>query len=604
MSRKRLNKNQRMIIGLLICGLFFALLAGRMFYLQTFRYAYLYGQSENNRIRIQPLIPKRGLIMDREGRLLVDNRASYSLAVVPAEVSRTATVENISSLLDLDMEEVQRRIRKNQNGRYQPAVVKRDIGFDKVAVLEEQNELYPGAVYGEDQVRLYFGNVGAECFTGYVGEISSDEIKNLDQAIYRTGTVIGKSGIEKYYDRILRGTEGTRYLEIAASGQILGPLKEMLAEQAQPGGDLMLTIDADIQQVASESFGEYCCGAAVAMDPRNGEVLAMVSAPSNDANIFSTVIPDSLWRAILADSTNPLLNRPLDGMYPPGSPYKLVIAGAALEQGLINRNTTFNPCTGGYRFGNRIFHCWNLAGHGTLNVVGAIEQSCDVYFYQVGYKLGLEEFYRYSTACGFGSKTGIDLPQEAAGNVPNKEWYDRKIGVGQWTQAVLLNIAIGQGEVLATPLQVAQFYCGLANNGNVYKPHLLKSIIGADGRETTMGGDFSFKLPFSDETLRILKEGLVAVVHGEHGTARGGARIKGITTAGKTGTAQNPNGEDHAWYVGFAPAENPEIVAVVIVENAGHGSEVAAPAVRRILTKYLEKAGYFDQKDMAIVEVH
>jgi penicillin-binding protein 2 len=306
--------------------------------------------------------------------------------------------------------------------------------------------------------------------------------------------------------------------------------------------------------------------------------------------------------SILADSTNPLLNRPLDGLYPPGSTYKLVIAGAGLELGLIDEYTKFAACNGGYQFGIRFFRCWDPAGHGRVAVEQAIAQSCDVYFYQLGYKLGLEEFYRFSRACGFGQKTGIDLPQEASGNVPDKDWYDRRIGEGQWTQAVLLNLAIGQGEILATPLQVAQFYCGLANKGRVYRPHFLKSVIESDGRETTHGGELSFNLPFSEKNLDILKQGLIEVVQGERGTARGSS-LTGLTMAGKTGTAQNPHGENHSWFVGFAPAEEPEIVACVIIENAGHGSEWAAPAVRNILQAYFDKK-QTPEADMIITEVH
>lgn len=598
MKGERLNIQQRFLIGALISAILVVLMAGRMLYLQTFRYHYLYTQSENNRIRIQPVVPKRGVIYDRDRRILVDNRASYTLSVVPVEISKTPTVDSLARLLGTEVDEINRRIKKNMTSRFQPSLVKRDIGFEKVAILEEQNESYLGAVYRKDQARSYTGNFGGECFTGYVGEISPDEIGDLDPSIYRVGTVIGKAGIEKYYDRELRGMEGTKYIEIAATGQLLGVLEDHPGSEAEAGSDIVLTIDIDVQKAASESFGDFCCGAVVAIDPRNGEILAMVSKPSNDANIFSTVIPDSLWRSIVADTTNPLLNRPLNGLYPPGSTYKLIVAGAGLELGLIDRHTLFSPCHGGYQFGNRFFRCWEPGGHGRVGLIQAIEQSCDVYFYQLGYKLGLEEFYRFSRACGFGQKTGIDLPQEAAGNVPNKAWYDNRIGEGRWTQAVLLNISIGQGEVLVTPLQLTQFFCGLANKGRVYRPHLLKAIIGQDGRETLRGGEIAFSLPFSERTLDLLNEGIVAVMHGERGTARG-SRIKGITMAGKTGTAQNPHGENHSWFVGYAPAEAPEIVAGVIVENAGHGSEWAAPAARKIIKAYLDK--YHPQDSSAVV---
>lgn len=585
---ERLSIQRRVLTGSIVAGLFLLMLLVKMVYLQAFRYDYLYAQSENNRIRMQPVTPPRGIIYDRNHVPIVDNRASYTLSVVPAEAVGTPAVDNLATLLSITDEELRRRIQKNTINRYQPATVKRDIGFGKIAVLEEQNEEYPGAVYRQDQARLYGDSLASECFTGYVGEISQEEMAGLDPSIYRAGRMIGKAGIEKYYDRELRGMEGTQYLEIAASGQLLGEMEDYPGVPSEPGSDLKLTIDLDIQKTAAALFGEFCCGAAVAIDPRTGEILAMVSKPSPDANIFSTVIPDSLWKAILADSTNPLLNRPLDGLYPPGSTYKLVLAGAGLELGLIDRYTLFAPCRGGYQFGNRFFRCWYAGGHGQLSIVRAIAQSCDVFFYQLGYKLGLDEFSRFSKACGFGHKTGIDLPQEAAGNVPDKEWYDKRYGERRWTQAVLLNLGIGQGEILTTPLQLAQFYCGLANNGLVYRPHLLKASIGPDGQETTRGAELSFTLPFSEKTIEILKEGLIQVVNGEHGTARG-SRLKNVTVAGKTGTAQNPHGEDHSWFVGFAPAESPEIVVCAIVENAGHGSEVAAPLVRNIIKSYMDK---------------
>lgn len=589
MSRGRLSIQRRFLVGAVFCGVFMALLVGRLIYLQTFRYEVLYTQSENNRIRIQPVTPVRGRILDRTGRILVDNRASYTLSVVPIEIRNNETKGRLSELLGVSEDVLDQRVKKNITGRYQPAAIKRDVDFDVVAILEEQNEMFPGAVYRKDQARQYRSEFGGECLTGHIGEISLDEIKKLDPSVYRSGTLIGKSGIERYYDRELRGLEGTQYLEIAASGQILGTLEDEKGRSEVHGSDLVLTIDLDVQKVATESFGEFCCGAAVAIDPRNGEVLALVSSPPNDANIFATVIPDSLWQSILADTTNPLLNRPLDGLYPPASTYKLVIAGAGLEQGLIDRNTVFpESCTGGYRFGNRIFHCWKRGGHGRLSLIAAIEQSCDVYFYQLGLKLGLEEFYNYSRLCGFGQKTGIDLPQEASGNVPNQEWYDKRLGPGKWTQGVVLNVSIGQGEILTTPLQLAQFFCGLANEGRVYRPHLLRSIIAPDQRETMMGGELAFTLPFSKETLGYLTEGLIAVSEGEHGTARG-SRISGVVMAGKTGTAQNPHGENHSWFVGYAPADNPVIVACVIIENGGDGSEWAAPAVRNIIKAYLDK---------------
>lgn len=601
MTRQSLSIAQRFTVGAAIGGFFLVLLLGRMLYLQTFRHESLYSQSENNRIRVQPVIPMRGNLLDRDRRPVVANRGSYSLYVIPGETAKNGTLGKLSMLLSTDIPDLERRIKKNRLGPYQPALIQRDIDFEDVAVLEEQNEYYPGALYSKDQVRTYSDSLKSECFTGYVGEVSSEELTQLDPSVYRSGALIGKAGIEKQYDRQLRGLEGAEYLEVAASGQLLGMAVDQPFRPPEAGTDLVLTIDNDVQKAAGQAFGAFCCGAAVVIDPRNGEVLAMVSNPSNDASLFSGPVSDSAWKMILADSTNPLLNRPINGLYPPGSTYKLMIAGAALESGIITPETMFSPCGGGYRFGNRVFKCWREGGHGSLGVIGAIEQSCDVYFYQLGYRLGLDRFTEYSSACGFGAKTGIDLPRESSGLVPSKGWYNRKFGSGKWSSAVLLNLGIGQGELLVTPLQLAQFFCGLANNGIVYRPHMVKTIVGSDGREAENSSEVAFTLPFSESTLRILRAGLIAVVEGESGTARG-ARINGVTVGGKTGTAQNPHGEDHAWFVGLAPAENPEIVACVLVENAGHGSTWAAPAVRNIIMAYLKKHNLVPT-DMAVVEL-
>jgi penicillin-binding protein 2 len=579
---------QRLITGVVVVGLMVVALLFRMAFMQTIQHDRWLQKSENNRIRIQPVIPKRGLVYDRERKPLVENRASYTLSVVPHEIRNNETMDRLSSLFETEVEEIEKRMRKNQNGAFQPAPIRRNVDFAHVAVLEEQNERFPGTLFREDQVRLYAESLGVESFSGYVGEISEEEKRNLDPNLYRSGTMIGKAGIEKQYDRMLRGLEGTEYVEITAAGQILGELEERAGQPAEPGSDLVLTIDKDIQTAAYNSFDEFCCGAAIAIDPRNGEILALVSKPSLDPNIFSGVIPDTLWHMIISDTTNPLLNRPLDGMYPPGSPYKLLVAGASLELDLIDRNSVFATCNGYFRFGNRSFGCWDKAGHGQLAVVQAIAQSCDVYFYQLGIKLGFEEYAHFSRLCGFGKPTGVDLPQEASGLVPDPAWYDNRYGKGKWTRALILNLAIGQGEMLVTPLQLAQFYCGLANDGKVYRPHLLRSTIAPDGRESSRGGELAFTLPFTRRTLDILKEGLIEVVQGEHGTARG-SRISGVIMGGKTGTAQNPHGEDHAWFVGFAPADNPEIVACVLVENAGHGSEWDAPGVKKIISAYLQK---------------
>ena len=587
-----LEKRRR--VGMIIAALAMLVLAAGLFKLQVVDHRALAIQSENNRIRVVPIVPRRGRIYDREGRVIIDNRPSYTVSIVPVEEQRQLTIPAVAELLELDTAFVRKRMRRNMVNWYQPSPIKRDIDFSTVAVLEEQNFGFPGVTYQMERVRQYPKDLGMECFTGYVGEVSEAELGTAGAANYRLGSMIGKKGIEKEYDDILRGYEGTEYIEVSASGQPIGVYEDRPPVPAVAGADIYLTIDYDVQNACAQVLDTFCCGAIVAIDPRNGEVLAMASYPSYDANIFSSVIPESLWNEITADSTHPLLNRPLNGMYPPGSTTKLLTLGAGLEEGLVNYNTTFKPCLGGYQLGNRFFKCWNPAGHGSLNGVHSIEQSCDTYFYQLALKLGVDGLSHYFDLCGFGKTTDIDLPGESQGLNPNSKYYDQRYGKKKWSRGLALNNAIGQGEILINIIQLAQFFAGLGNNGQVYQPHLLRRVVQPDKSFIEPGKKLAFNLPFSRHTLDILLEGLGLVVSGEHGTARVLLNHQ-YTVGGKTGTAQNPHGGEHSWFVGMAPLDNPEIVVVAIVENAGHGSEVAAPLVGQVIKKYMnKKAGIVD----------
>ena len=588
MSQFKLSLEKREKLSYLFLILLFLFILLGLFNLQILQHNTLAEQSENNRIRVESIIPRRGIVVDRNNQVIIDNRPSYTVSVVPAEIVKGKTIENLSVLIGLDTEQIEKRIKRNMISRYQPTPVKRDIPFEIVAILEEQYKKFPGVVYQMERVRQYNRELGAESYTGYVGEVSENELATLDEEELHLGSIIGKKGIEKEYDKILRGFEGTKYIEITASGQLVGEYADKDKIPATPGGNLTLSIDKDLQIDCTKALDTFCCGAIVAMDPRNGEILAMTSYPGYDANIFSSVIPESLWTEIRDDTTHPLLNRPLTGLYPPGSTVKFVGVGAGLEEGIVTENSIFKPCLGGFQFGNRFFGCWNPGGHGSLNAVHTLEQSCDVYMYQLGIKLGIDKLSEYYRGCGFGIKTGVDLPQEASGLNPNTSYYDERYGKRKWTLGLVLNNSIGQGELLVTPLQLAQFFCGLANEGVVYKPHIVKEIQYFNREKTVIKPEVSFTLPFSKKTLDILKDGLRLVVEGKHGTAK---RLlnKYYTVGGKTGTAENPHGENHSWFGAVAPLENPEIVIIALVENAGHGSDVAAPLVGQILQHYMAR---------------
>lgn len=592
-----LSREQRGLLVRLILLVFGGVLALRFFFLQVVSYGTYYRISEENRLRLVPIPAPRGILYDRSGRVIVDNRTTYTVSVIPSEVKDIDRLaQTLAPLLGLDREAFWARFKRGPAKPNEPVRVKRDVDFRTIAVLEEQNEDFPGVLYQVEQTRNYPPDTLGSHFSGYIGEASETELTKNPQ-LWR-GTTIGKQGLERIYDDLLRGGDGAIFLEVTAQGKVLGQLADRPPEPARPGSDLFLTIDLDIQAVAESALAGSCCGAAVALDPRTGEVLAFVSKPGFDANAFVTGLSLDQWQKVSGDSTHPMLNRTIQGLYPPGSTVKLLTAGAALESHLITPAKRFNACQGALWFGNRLFRCWKPEGHGSLDLYQAIVQSCDVYFYQLGLALGLERWGEYAAKCGFGQKTGIDLTDEWAGVLPTAAYYARRFGQNQWPKGVMLNLSIGQGEFLVTPLQLATFFGALGNDGAVFRPHLLKRYVDPDGLEREIEPVCVRQLPFSPGTLRFLKTALVGVVNDPHGTATV-AQLPGISVAGKTGTAQNPHGLEHAWFACFAPAEKPEIAVAVLVENAGHGGTVAAPIAREMLRAYFTKTHPLLQPEVA-----
>jgi len=373
-----------------------------------------------------------------------------------------------------------------------------------------------------------------------------------------------------------------------ARGRPSGTLDER-EEAPVPGEDLWITLDADLQAFAESLLADYGSGAFVALDARSGEVLVLASQPSFDPNIFAVAVPPILWDSLSNDPLHPLLNRAVQATFPPGSTFKPITATAGLRSGLVDPGTRLLPCFGAYRFGRRVFHCWELEGHGSLRLDDAIAQSCDVYFYQIGAKMDLDRFADISRQCGFGSPTGIDLPGERDGLIPDSKYMNNRYGRSGWGQGFLLNHSIGQGEILTTPLQIARFYAGLGSS-RLISPRILYESVDAEGVSTSHAPPVSEPLPIESDELSSILRGLTLVVEGERGTGRA-ARLAGIETAGKTGTAENPHGEDHAWYAAWAPAKHPRIALAVIVENAGHGGDIAAPMVGQFLRYFFGREG-------------
>jgi penicillin-binding protein 2 len=579
-------REKRSAILIFISGILLLLLLIRVFSLQVIRGWYYRQVSEENRIRLVPLPAPRGLIMDRNGKVIVSNRASYTASIIPYEVRNLKeVVGKLSPVLQINADSLMQKIKVDWSRRFEPITLKRDVDFTTISILEEQNQDFPGVIYQVEQTRKYPEIKSISHLIGYVSEISSQELANLPKQRYRVGAYIGKKGIEKQYDDLLRGKDGMLYLEVSAVGKILGELKDKKPDLPIAGSDIKLCIDFDLQKLADSLLEQYSGASLVALDPTNGEVLVLASKPGFNPNIFAGVLTQEEWSNLTQDPNHPLLDRAVQGAYPPGSTLKLLTAGAALEAKTVEQEASFVRCVGAYRFGNRIFKCWQERGHGKLKLHEAIVQSCDIYFYQLGLRVGLENWCHYAGLCGFGEKTGIDLPDEAKGFAPTFSYYIRKHGKGEWVKGLVINLAIGQGEISATPLQMATFYAGLANKGVVFRPHLLKQAITPSENKFVTKKEQFLKLPFSLETLDTLDQALVGVVNEPFGTG-GVARLPDITVAGKTGTAQNPFGQDHAWFICYAPAENPKIVLALLVENAGHGGTIAAPIARKILQAF------------------
>ncbi len=587
-SGRPLSKRGELIPAIVVIVLF-SVLAIRLFDLQVVRASTYRRLSEENRIRLIPVDAPRGHILDRHGEVLVCNRPSYVVSILPfmlKEMERT--IQRLSRILNVDPQEIIEKVSQRRWNRFAPVKIKRDIDFKTLAIIQEHKLDLPGVIYQVEPRREYLQGQLAAHLLGTVGEISPRELGVYRGHRYRHGSLIGKAGLEKQYEPFLRGEDGMQYVEVSAVGREIGPLADRPPAEVKPGSDLILTIDLALQRVAEEALSDTVCGAVVAIDPTSGEVLAMVSRPTFDPNLFSTVVPESTWRQLNEDPGHPLLNRAIQCSYPPASTMKLVTAGAGLEYKVIGQYTRFAPCSGAYKYGNRWFRCWRPEGHGSLALVGAVAQSCDVYFYQLGLKIGLERWSEFAADCGFGVPLGLDLPNETGGLIPDRAFYDRRYGKRKWSPGVLLNLSIGQGENLVTPLQMACFTAAIANGGIIYRPFLVREIRSVAGKSLPRDPQIVGHLPLSADNLKIIKRSMRAVVGDIKGTGRQAA-IEGVVVAGKTGTAQNPHGEDHAWFIGFAPLDDPRIAVAVLVEQGGHGGSVAAPIAGKVMEAYLKR---------------
>jgi penicillin-binding protein 2 len=562
--------------------LIFGVLGAAFFQVQVVQHERYRLRSESNRLRAIPLTAPRGVVLDRNGLVIADNVPGYAVKLLAAGPdSLRAVLRRLSALVPLDSAAMEQVVRRHRLAPYQPALVFNSQSFEVIARLEEHRVELPGLVIQTEPRRFYPAGRAMGHVIGYVGEVSEEE---LDRGRYpgaRMGTIVGREGLEQTYDSVLRGREGVRYIEVDARGRVVREEASTPSIRPASGRPLRTTIDLPLQLYIDSLFADSLRafhGAMVAMTPA-GEVLALYSSPSFDPNEFVGGISAEKYQALtIREAGLPLFNRATKGAYPPASPFKLAIAAMALRRGLISFASHMEqPCRGGLRFGNRVFRCWKPEGHGSLDLIGAIAASCDVYFYQLGLRLGLSAILEDGTRMGFGDLTGIDLASETRSFFPtSRAYYDRTYGPRGWTNAVTLNLAIGQGENNQTLINVMRFYQALAGDGRARTPHLAVTAAPA-----------AVDLRLSPSQLAGLREALTTVV--TRGTAAG-SRGREYNVAGKTGTAQNAHGPDHGWFIGFAPADDPQIIVGSILERALHGSSVA-PWVVRVIRRYLVGSG-------------
>jgi penicillin-binding protein 2 len=587
------------VTGAMICVLVaFTVLLLRLLYLQIVMGEDYLTLSLNNRIRLQSIDPPRGLIYDRNAKVLVENRPSFDVTITLKDARPVEkTIGKLADYLNLPPQELQQKLSSSKGiSAYKPIQLQQDIGRDALAAIEAHKYDLPGIDINVKLLRHYLNVKDAAHLIGYLSEINSEELSGGKYPGLRRGDFIGKFGAEKAFEKYLQGTRGGRQVEVNANGRVVRVLKTVAAK---PGQNIHLTIDHNLQKKA-ESLLQGVAGAAVAMEPESGRILALASSPSFDQNYFASGMSHEQWDSLISNPFRPMENKAIQGEYPPGSTYKIITALAGLEEGVIDESTEFF-CPGHHRFGNRIYRCWKRAGHGNVDIIKALAQSCDVYFYQVGQLLGVDRLAWYAKASGLGSRTGINLGKERKGLIPTAAWKKRRTGVA-WQRGETLSVAIGQGFNLATPLQMAELILAIANGGTRYKPTILESVTTADGRivyqstPQVMG-----KLPLSDFSLSLVRKGLWEVVNGAKGTARG-SRLADIEISGKTGTSQvisrkkdDPRSEEqrpahhrpHAWFIAYAPSAAPKIAIAVLVEHGEHGSSAAAPIATELIKTFL-----------------
>ncbi|MBM3253491.1 MAG: penicillin-binding protein 2 [Candidatus Omnitrophica bacterium] len=564
------------IFNNLIRGSFLLLVFG-LGYTQIIKGPEYFRLSEQNRIRLIPIIAPRGIIYDRNGQPIVSNKLAFDIVIIPQELKdKETTFIGLSKLIEIDKEEIENIFKKNYLAPFAPVIIKRNLDRRLVSQIEENKLGLPGVFVQTRAERYYHYPESTSHIIGYLGEINKKELEYLKTYGYKIKDLIGRAGIERLYDTFLRGDDGGMQLEVDNRGRLV----EVLG-QKEPfrGNDIQLTIDIKLQDYIFNIMESFQ-GACVVMDVNNGEVLALVSKPSFNPTIFLNSVNKNKIRQLLTSKKRPFLNRAVSGLYQPASVFKLVVAIAALENKKISPYTEFT-CSGVYKKGNAEFECWKKEGHGNLDLRGAIANSCNVYFYKLGSLIGADLISRYALEFGFGRPTGIRLVPEAKGLVPTRMWKLLTKGEN-WYEGETLSFAIGHGYLLSSPLQVTRFISAIANGGKLVQPQLIRN---RDENENLQ--KVALNLNISNETMKIIKEAMLEVVERDYGTGHN-AKLNSLDIAGKTGTTQQFIGKPHAWFTGFAPFGSPKFSVVVFLEHGGSGGADASIIASKIFQKMQE----------------
>ncbi len=577
-----MTRDSKLYIALIVLFISSVSLVGRLVQLQIVEQKEYGRESDKNSIKKITETPARGLIYDRTGKVIVDNRPSYTLTITPFQFDKNL-IDEVAKLVDIEPDYIKEELAKAKGtNRFNPVKIARDLDFKTISFIEENRDRLRGVSYQVESLRSYPNKFNGSHIFGYNSEISEKSLTASTENYYRQGDLVGTAGLEKFYEKQLRGEKGSKLISVDVNGKEVGSYNDGYSDiKSVNGADLYSTIDSDLQEYAEKLFSKRR-GAIIALDPRTGEILCLVSKPDYDLNVFSGAPDTKEISKLFNDPDKPLFNRVTQTKYPPGSTWKMMMALAALGSGKITTTSTIN-CPGSYTFGNRSFA--DHGSYGNISVARALEVSSNVFFYKLGVMLGIKDYHDYSEMLGFGNRTGIDLPNETRGLLPSEDYLNKVYGKNKWSQGLLVSLGIGQGELGVSPVQMVGYTAAICMDGQYITPHIVRKIYNSSTNQELPVEVKKRQIDLSQKYFDVVKKGMYLVVNGT-GTAKN-IKNSDYVLAGKTGTAQNTKGANHSWFVGFAPYGDPKIAICVLGENAGWGNQVAAPIAAAIMVRFL-----------------